>query len=83
MFSGFKEMLKAWNPNTAADYVKEHFENFIDGEGSDKTKDIQENNLWEMTNIFDRGEGSHRLAYIAEKGGLEAFETNIEELLLH
>lgn len=83
MFSGFKEILKAWNPNTAADYVKEHFENFIDGEGSDKTKDIQENNLWEMTNIFDRGEGSHRLAYIEEKGGLEAFETNIEELLLH
>lgn len=88
LFKAFREKLRAINPMTAAEYLKETVENFTENDykegewhNRDISEQIQHNAMWHMSNGFARGESEDRLNYIAEMGR-EAFETNLETLVL-
>lgn len=88
LFRAFKEKLRAINPMTAAQYLSETAENFTENVRQEEewtnvnvSEQIQHNSMWHMVNSFARGEGNDRLNYIQEMGR-EAFETNLETLVL-
>lgn len=84
--SGMMEMLKAklsyLNPKTAFERARKRIEGIYEAEES---TDLQQKTtlLYQMTNMFDRGEENpeDRIAKIKEEG-IQNFERNLETLLL-
>ena len=84
--SGMMEMLKAklsyLNPKTAFERARKRIEGIYEAEES---TDLQQKStlLYQMTNMFDRGEENpeDRIAKIKEEG-IQNFERNLETLLL-
>lgn len=72
--------LRTWTIKGAMQELKEKTLGFLDSEEEAKTYAAQ--NLFNMSNIFDWGESDKRLDKIQEHG-VNAFEHNLEDLLLH
>lgn len=83
MMSALKDKLQDWNPKTIVKRVKLKVEGFLTEDIAEaETARMNKGDLWEMTNMFDWGEDSGRVDYIAERGGPAQFELNLETLLL-
>lgn len=82
LLPALKDKVKQLSPSNIKQRVKDEIEGFMEDENKDKLKDDQ---LWEMTTKFDKGESSNRLTEITDrtqKYGTSYFEHNLETLLL-
>ena len=75
------DRLRTWTVKGAMQELKEKTQGFL----SEKEEELaySKENLFKMTNIFDWSESDKRLERIKENGGVEAFEHNLEDLLLN
>lgn len=76
-----KDKCRSWTPKGAWQELKERAQGFL----SEEEEEIlySKENLFKMTNVFDWGESDKRLDKIKDNGGVNAFEHNLEDLLLH
>lgn len=75
------DRLKTWRPANALKDARERLEGFFFDEDEDETRAKMD--LYEMGTKFDTGQGERRLDLIKREGGENAFEHNIETILLH
>lgn len=75
------DRMRTWTIKGAAQEMKERALGFLTEE-EEKLAYAKEN-IFKMNNIFDWGESDKRLDKIKDNGGVNAFEHNIEDLLLH
>lgn len=76
-----RERLKTWKPAEALRDTREKLEGFFFDE--DKQGAKVKRDLYEMGTKFDAGESDRRLELIKREGGEQAFEHNIETILIH
>lgn len=72
---------RTWTVKGAWQEMKERAQGFL-SEEEEKLAYAKEN-IFKMNNIFDWGESDKRLDKIRDNGGVNAFEHNLEDLLLH
>ena len=78
--NALKDRLSTWTIKGAYQELKERTQGFLSSE-EEKLAYAKEN-IFKMNNVFDWGESDKRLDKIAEAGGVNVFEHNIEEILL-
>jgi hypothetical protein len=61
--------------------MKERAQGFLSKE--EEEMEYAKSNIFKMNNMFDWGESDKRLDKIKDNGGVNAFEHNIEDLLLN
>lgn len=76
-----KAKAKTWTVQGAWQEMKERAQGFLSAEEEEIA--YAKENIFKMNNIFDWGESDKRLDKIKDNGGVDAFEHNIEDLLLH
>jgi hypothetical protein len=79
--NALKDRLSTWTIKGAYQELKERTQGFLSSE-EEKLAYAKEN-IFKMNNVFDWGESDKRLDKIAEAGGVNVFEHNIEEILLN
>ena len=87
LFNALKNRLKGWLPSEVVKRMRDEVGNIDKFEENveERKRARERENLFEMTNRFDRGEEPYqaRLEYIARQtGGTAYFETNVETLAL-
>lgn len=80
MLTAGKDRLKRLSPKNALKELEEKAMGLF-GDEQASSQDKQEK-LYEMNNIFDYGESDHRQRMLSGKEGVNAFEHNIETILL-
>ena len=76
-----KAKAKTWTIQGAWQEMKERAQGFLSAEEEEIA--YAKGNIFKMNNIFDWGESDKRLDKIKDIGGVDAFEHNLEDLLLH
>ena len=78
----FRDKIHSWNPKVAFQRAREKIEGIYNAEETTKSQQGNEA-IFEMTNMFDRGEESTETRLNAiKRNGIHTFERNIETLLL-
>lgn len=77
----FKDSARTWTVKGAYQELKERARGFLTEEEEELA--YAKENIFKMTNVFDWGESDKRLDKIKDNGGVNAFEHNLEDLLLH
>lgn len=77
----FKDRCKTWTISGAWQELKEKTQGFFSAE--EEQLAYAKENIFKMTNVFNWGESEERLDKIAKAGGVNAFEHNLEDLLLN
>ena len=76
-----KSKAKSWTIQGAWQELKEKAQGFLSSEEEEIA--YAKENIFKMNNVFDWGESDKRLDKIKDNGGVNAFEHNLEDLLLH
>lgn len=80
MLAAGKDRLSKWSPKNAMRDIEEKAMGFFNDEQS-SSQDSQEK-LYEMNNIFEYGESDQRERMLSGENGANAFEHNVERILL-
>ena len=72
---------RAWTWKGALQELKEKTQGFLTKEEEEMA--YAKENIFKMNNMFDWGESDKRLDKIKDNGGVNSFEQNLEDLLLH
>ena len=72
---------RTWTVKGALQEMKERAQGFLSEE--EEQMAYAKENIFKMNNMFDWGESDKRLDKIRDNGGVNAFEHNLEDLLLH
>lgn len=75
------DSMRTWTIKGAMQELKEKTQGFLTEE--EEQLAYAKENIFKMNNIFDAGESDKRLDKIKDHGGVNAFEHNLEDLLLH
>ena len=75
------DRMRTWTVKGAMQELKEKTQGFL----SDAEEELlyKKENIFKMSNVFDWGESDKRLDKIKENGGVNAFEHNLEDLVLN
>ena len=75
------DRMRTWTVKGAMQELKEKTQGFL----SDAEEELlyKKENIFRMSNVFDWGESDKRLDKIKENGGVNAFEHNLEDLVLN
>lgn len=76
-----KDRMSTWTIKGAARELKERTQGFLNSE--EEALAYANQNIFNMNNVFDWSESDKRLNKIQENGGVNAFEHNLEDLVLH
>ena len=76
-----KDRMSTWTIKGAARELKERTQGFLNSE--EEALAYANQNIFNMNNVFDWSESDKRLDKIQENGGVNAFEHNLEDLVLH
>lgn len=76
-----KDKLKSWNPKVAFQRARDKAEGIYNAQETTKEQRSREV-LYEMTNMFDKGETTERRMQVISTKGIHTFERNLELLLL-
>lgn len=79
-FKALKDRMRTWTVQGAWQELKEKAQGFLSEE--EEQLAYAKENIFKMNNVFDWGESDKRLDKIRDNGGVNAFEHNIEDLLL-
>ena len=77
----FADKARTWTVKGALQEMKEKAQGFLSEE--EEQMAYAKENIFKMNNMFDWGESDKRLDKIRDNGGVNAFEHNLEDLLLH
>lgn len=77
----FADSARTWTLKGALQEMKEKAQGFLTEE--EERLAYAKENIFKMNNMFDWGESDKRLDKIKDNGGVNAFEHNLEDLLLH
>lgn len=78
----FKEKIRTLNPKNAFQKAREKMEGIYNAQ-DDEGANAKIENLYQMTNLFDKGETTKsRLAFLNKDGNINKVERNLEYLLL-
>lgn len=75
------DRLRTWTVKGAMQELKEKTQGFLSPE--EEKLAYAKQNIFNMNNVFDWSESDKRLDKIQENGGVNAFEHNLEDLVLH
>jgi hypothetical protein len=73
--------MRTWTVKGAMQELKEKTQGFLSPE--EEALSYAKQNIFNMNNVFDWSESDKRLDKIQESGGVNAFEHNLEDLVLH
>lgn len=76
-----KDRMSTWTIKGAARELRERTQGFLNSE--EEALAYANQNIFNMNNVFDWSESDKRLDKIQENGGVNAFEHNLEDLVLH
>ena len=75
------DRMRTWTVKGAMQELKEKTQGFLSPE--EEALSYAKQNIFNMNNVFDWSESDKRLDKIQENGGVNAFEHNLEDLVLH
>ena len=75
------DRMRTWTVKGAMQELKEKTQGFLSPE--EEALAYAKQNIFNMNNVFDWSESDKRLDKIQENGGVNAFEHNLEDLVLH
>lgn len=75
------DRMRTWTVKGAMQELKEKAQGFLSSE--EEAMAYAKQNIFTMNNVFDWSESDKRLDRIQENGGVNAFEHNLEDLVLH